>query len=100
LTGAQRAGLRLALGVGAVIAVLIGTIFGLSFYSLPPTPHPPANATPDSIARYKELVDIYKVLSETTLDRAIRLFQAMVASTLLPVFTGILGYIFGERSKG
>jgi hypothetical protein len=92
-------GLKLAWAVltGMVLATIV--VLWLSFSG--PTPAFPAaptgNATADEIARYKELATVYGVFLDARTDRAIRLFQTVVVTALLPTFTAILGYIFGTR---
>ena len=48
----------------------------------------------------KELIENYKVLRETAADGATKLFDLIVVKALLPVFTLILGYIFGSQARG
>jgi hypothetical protein len=104
LSPIQWIGLALAGGVFAYIVIASIAIFLVSFRSLtlPAPPSPPTNAA--DVEHYKQLVDEYKVASDVyqqmaklQLDRALQLFQLIVASTILPAFTGILGYIFGSR---
>jgi len=65
---------------------------------------PSASGDPD---HYKQLVDAYKASSDVyqqmakaQVERATQLFQLVVASTILPAFTAILGYIFGSKKSG
>jgi hypothetical protein len=46
----------------------------------------------------KKLADNLKVLSDASIDRSLKLFDDIVGRVLLPVFTSILGYIFGTRA--
>ena len=100
----QRVGLWLALAFFAYILVASGAIFYVSFYcvKLPPLPVPPTNF--GDTEQYKTLVDIYRQaadayqqLAKAQVERAVSLFQLVVASTILPVFSAILGYIFGSK---
>jgi len=49
---------------------------------------------------YKQSVDVYQQMAKVQVERATQLFQLVVASTILPAFTAILGYIFGSRKSG
>ena len=97
----------LALAFFAYILIATGTIFFVSFrcVQLPPFPTPPINS--GDPAQYKALVDAYKQSAEVyqqmaklQVERATQLFQLVVASTILPVFSAILGYIFGSKKSG
>jgi len=103
----QRVGLWLALAFFAYILIATSTIFFVSFrcVRLPPFPTPPINS--GDPAQYKALTDIYKQSAEVyqqmakvQVERATQLFQLVVASTILPVFSAILGYIFGSKKSG
>jgi hypothetical protein len=107
VTPLQRVGYKLALYVFAYIVVASGVIFYVSFrcLQLPPLPTPPVNS--GDAQHYKDLVDAYKIsadayqqLAKVQIDRATQLFQLVVASTILPAFTAILGYIFGSKKAG
>ena len=100
----QRVGYKLALFVLGYIFVASVSIFFVSFKSLncPSFPPPPAN--PGNLDQYKQLVDAYKAsadvyqqIAKVQVERATQLFQLVVASTILPAFTAILGYIFGSK---
>jgi hypothetical protein len=102
----QRVGLWLALAFFAYILIATGTIFFISFHciQLPPFPNPPLNS--GDPAQYKALTDVYKQSTEVyqqmakvQVERATQLFQLVVASTILPVFSAILGYIFGSKKS-
>ena len=106
LSQLQSVGVWLAGGVFLYILLASAAIFLVSFrgIKLPPAPVPPANITDPE--HYKQLVDAYKAATETyaqmaklQVERAIQLFQLVVASTILPTFTAILGYIFGSRKS-
>ncbi len=103
----QRVGLWLALAFFGYIILASGTIFFVSFrcFQLPAFPSPPS--TSGDLEQYKRLVDAYKQSSDVyqqmakaQVERATQLFQLVVASTILPVFSAILGYIFGSRKSG
>jgi len=100
----QRVGYHLALFVLAYIFLASVAIFLVSFrcLSLPPFPTPPANiANADQykqlVDSYKASADVYQLIAKTQVERATQLFQLVVASTILPAFTAILGYIFGSK---
>jgi hypothetical protein len=107
VTPLQRVGYKLALFVFFYIVGASIVIFVVSFrcMQLPAFPTPPA--IPADADHYKQLVDAYKAsadvyqeLAKAQVDRATHLFQLVVASTILPAFTAILGYIFGSRKSG
>jgi hypothetical protein len=93
----QLAGLLLALGVGSVIAVVTGFVLVKWIWTSPWTGVPPnlSNMTPDQA---KALVENIKSLSDVASTRCLTIFDAIVTKALLPVFTSILGYIFGTRA--
>jgi uncharacterized membrane protein len=103
----QRVGYKLALFVLGYMFIASITIFIVSFryIQLPPLPMPPSSS--GDAERYKQLLDGYKLsadvyqqMAKVQVERATQLFQLVVASTILPAFTAILGYIFGSRKSG
>lgn len=107
LTPLQKVGYKLALFVFFYIVGASLLIFFVSFrcIQIPALPAMPAPSTDSE--HYKQLLDAYKASSEVYLqlakaqvERATQLFQLVVASTILPAFTAILGYIFGSRKSG
>lgn len=48
--------------------------------------------------KVKEAVDTYSELHDSTWNRTTTLFDLIVVKALLPIFTTILGYIFGSRA--
>ena len=96
-TWTQRAGLRLAAGVGALgtlvtLAILARWIW-MSWGIASPTIS--SGLKPDEV---DALVKNYKMLQDQAFQSASQMFEAIVVKALLPVFTSILGYIFGARS--
>lgn len=93
LSGIQRVGTWLALGVGAVIAfVTVATVvYAFSHAPTPPTLPPDADVAAKLIANYK-------LLAEAQWTGPAGMFDTIVFKALLPVFTTILGYIFGSRA--
>ena len=109
LTPTQQAGLWLAAGVGlTIIGVLVFTaVVWFQTAPKPPVLLPlPALTDPakakDVLAGYQALnqaaLDNYKALNAEAISRVTSLFDLLATKTLLPIFTAILGYIFGSRA--
>lgn len=92
----QRTGLVLAAGVGILAACVIAVVIWKIFASVPPAPIIPAGADP---ANVKMILENYKTLQQVKLEPYTTLLDSIVVKMLLPIFTSILGYIFGTRSK-
>ena len=97
LSAIQEAGLRLALGVGLAIAVVTATSLAYWLYYAPKIPS--ALLETGVIETSSSLLSNYKDVSKTVLDQATSIFDLIVTKALLPVFTSILGYIFGSRQE-
>jgi hypothetical protein len=95
LTPTQLAGLRLALGVGLAIALVTALVFLDCFMGRPILPSVSVGTTPDQA---EKMVQSFKELNAVNLDRATKLFDLIVVRAFLPVFTAILGYVFGSRA--
>jgi hypothetical protein len=93
----RQAGMRLALGVGLLISVVTIMLAAHWMVTAPWTGVPP-HFSEMKTADGKALVENLKTISDLAADRSIRLFDAIVSRALLPVFTAILGYIFGSRT--
>ncbi len=93
LSGIQRVGTWLALAVGALIAVVTVATVVYAFSHAPTPPTLPENA--DTAAK---LIANYKQLAEAQWTGPAGMFDTIVFKALLPVFTTILGYIFGSRA--
>ena len=100
-------GLWLAIAFFVYIILASAAIFFVSFrwFQLPALPVPPLNSgDADQYKRlvdaYKQSNDIYQQMARLQVERATQLFQLVVASTILPVFSAILGYIFGSKRSG
>lgn len=91
LTATQAAGMQLAWAVGAAILVVIVFVC-VDWLVMIPHARPAVNAT-------RDVIDNYKDMRESATDDAAKLFDLIVAKALLPVFTAILGYIFGSRES-
>jgi hypothetical protein len=81
-------------------------IFIVSFCveRLPPVLMPPASSGDAEQYKvlaeaYKQSADVYQQMAKAQVDRAIQLFQLVVASTILPAFTAVPGYIFGSKKS-
>jgi len=103
----QRVGYKLALFVLLYMVCATAVIFIVSFrcIQLPAMPAPPASAGDAEhykllVDAYKASADIYQQMAKVQVERATQLFQLVVASTTLPAFTAILGYIFGSKRSG
>jgi hypothetical protein len=64
---------------------------------LPPEPQPPAHLTAADVETYRALSEHYTTLANAAEKRAIKIFETCIAAALLPVFTGIIGFIFGRE---
>jgi hypothetical protein len=89
----QRTGLLLAAGVGALGAVVMLALVAKWFWYAPAIP--PA-ADPATV---KTILENYKALQQTALEPFTTLFDSIVVKVLLPIFTSILGYIYGSRTN-
>jgi uncharacterized membrane protein len=102
----QKVGFNLALIVFAYIVIASVVIFYVSFWrtQVPSLPALPIGVDPqhykEQLEVYKASVDIYQQIAKAQVERATQLFQLVVASTILPAFAAILGYIFGSKRSG
>ena len=94
-TYVQRAGLFLAAGVGAVIALVILGVFILVIRT-----HPALASLSSNEKCIPLTIEAYKELSTVSVQNAKELFQVIVIQALLPVLTAILGYIFARGDRG
>lgn len=97
LTGMQRAGFWLTVGVGAVTTLVI---CGLGLDWMVRSPLLPAFSLSLSgtlSGTEKEMIGHYSELSDIATGRTLQLFNQFVVSALLPIFTLLLGYTFGSR---
>ena len=96
-TWLQRTGVLLAGGVGALgTIVTLALIAGWMFIS----PRPPVIPAGVDVDTAKTMIENYKSLQQVALEPYTGLFDSIVVKVLLPVFTSILGYIFGsQRNK-
>ncbi len=92
----QRTGLVLAAFVGATGAVVTFALVAKWVFYAPPVP---AIQPGTDQAAVKALLDNYRTLQQIALEPFTTLFDSIVVKVLLPVFTSILGYIFGSRAN-
>jgi hypothetical protein len=92
----QRTGLILAGCVGTLAAIVMLSLICSWMWSAPHIPAIPAGADPTTV---KTVLENYKNLQQIVLEPYTTLFDSIVVKVLLPVFTSILGYIFGTRSN-
>jgi hypothetical protein len=90
----QRIGLRLAAWVGTTGAAVILLLLLKWMISGPRVPVLPADP-----AAAKVVLENYRSLQQIALEPFTTIFDSVIVKVLLPVFTGILGYIFGSRTS-
>ena len=89
ISGPQLAAFWLAVGVGGLIAVVI---IGVGIFWATHTPTaPPVTADPLHIEAFTQM-------TAAVADKATSIFDSVVVRALLPVFTTLLGYIFGSQT--
>jgi uncharacterized YccA/Bax inhibitor family protein len=92
----QRTGLILAGFVGAAGAIVTFALVGKWVFYAPAVPVIQPGADPGVV---KAIIENYRTLQQIALEPFTSLFDSIVVKVLLPVFTTILGYIFGSQSK-
>jgi len=92
----QRAGLRLALGVGALIALVTVVLVAFLWSNYPSPPNTDYIRDP---AQAKAVIENFKILADLAVKNAVDLFHPIVTQALLPEFTAILGYIFAKSGR-
>jgi len=96
LTPIQRAGMNLIYWVGLVIVLVIIALCVDWFIN---APHLPPLSGMQQSNNATIAIDTYKQLVDLAYIRFSNIFDLVVVKVLLPVFTTILGYIFGTRSE-
>jgi hypothetical protein len=91
----QRTGLILAAFVGATGAIVTFALVAKWIFYAPAAPVIPPGA---EAATVKAILDNYRTLQQIALDPFTSLFDSVVVKVVLPVFTSILGYIFGSAT--
>jgi hypothetical protein len=95
LSPIQQAGLKLAGGVGLVIAlVTLVTVVHWWLY----TPSIPKELLTADTQAGKDILANYTSVAQSAADQATRIFDLIVSKAFLPIFTTIIGYIFGSRA--
>lgn len=91
----QKTGLLLAGSVGCLATVVtLALIIKWICYA----PSIPAISAEVDHEKARALIENYKQLQQVTLEPFTTLFDSIVVKVLLPVFTSILGYIFGSQN--
>jgi len=100
LTPLQQAGMRLAIGVGAVTFLVMVGLWTHWMWHTPTVPSLVIDSTNGQavITDTKLLMDNYKIAAELAMDGPSRMFDQMVVKMLYPLFTLILGYVFGANN--
>jgi len=92
----QRTGLILAGCVGGLMFVVVLALLGKWLVSAPAAPVIPQGADANTT---KALLENYKALQQIAMEPYTAFFDMIFLKALLPIFTSILGYIFGSRSS-
>ena len=88
--------MQLALGVGIISVIVLGCIMGAWIIALLRI-----SQLPDlRVAVDAKILENYKTAYAMAAEEPLKWFDGVVAKILLPLFTLILGYIFGERTRG
>lgn len=98
LTPTQSAAFRLAIGVGCAILVVtaIAVIdWGWWGYVAPP----PLTSSGSADGSYAKQIQDYQALLEVKQQRAMGLFDSLVVKAFLPLFTAMVGYLFGTHNR-
>jgi hypothetical protein len=90
--------MRLATGVGIVTTLAIVLIIADWMAKAPWLGVPSGLAQMDP-TQAKAAMENLKTLNDASVESAVKMFDTIVARSLLPVFTAILGYIFGTRAS-
>jgi len=94
LSGPQMAGVFLAVLVGVLIAFVTTWLIRDSLGRIPAVTTLDINM-PD--AELKAAIANYNALQDAASTRVVQVFEKVVITAFLPVFTSILGYIFGSK---
>ncbi len=89
-TPVQKIGKEFGWGLFLLIGLITIALFLEYFHLIPETP----SATAD-----KTTIDNYKAVSALVLSNTKELFDGVVGRVLFPLFTTILGYIFGVGER-
>jgi hypothetical protein len=100
LTALQRAGVNLTIGVGLVASIVIFVL--VSYWTrtspdLPALPTDISNLDDAKLNTWKLLLENYKTAYAVALDGPLQIFDQVIVKVLLPLFTLLLGYVFGTN---
>ena|SRR5258708_38729913 len=90
----QRSGLALAASVGTLATVVTLALIIKWICYAPPIPVIAADMDHE---KARLAIENYKQLQQIVLEPFTTLFDSIVVKVLLPIFTSILGYIFGSQ---
>lgn len=102
LTETQKAGMRLAIGVGS-LATVCTLIVVVGYFATAPAALTSADllgsakTLAENADAAKKVIENYKALRELHSEQTAKLFDTVVVKMLLPIFTLLLGYIFGNQ---
>lgn len=104
LTDRDKAALVLAKWTGIIGAGLIAVIllnFIVNVWNLPSAPLLDKSllVPPKSHADAQALLTYYKTINEVTSDQTNKIFDIVITKTIVPIFTLILGFVFGSRTE-
>jgi hypothetical protein len=92
----QRTGLILAGCVGGLMFVVVLALLGKWMVSAPALPVIPTGTDANTA---KTVLENYKALQQIAMEPYTAFFDMIFFKALLPIFTSILGYIFGSRGS-
>lgn len=94
----EKAAFYIAVGLGIVITVVIFFV-GIDWISAAPTLSLPStdNLTSEKLENVEKLIEQYQTINGLAMDRAKELFDLIVVKSLLPIFTSLLGFLFGTQ---
>jgi TctA family transporter len=91
------AGMILALSVGVLITVVLFFVLLKWYNSVPAYPKDILEASTTQEVSQRLLAN-YTTLSKSASDLSLGMFDTIVQKALLPLFTLIIGYIFGNQT--
>lgn len=102
LSPVQFVGFWLAMGIMAVILIVLIAIILYAVFNTPPMFALPSFAslsTVEDVERAQKYVAAYNELKKSSIEDTVKLFTTAISTTFIPVLTTILGYIFGSQAK-
>lgn len=97
LTGEQWVAVWLAGGVFSLMLITIVAVFGVYWASLPSHLNVPQQLDAKNAESFRLAVEQYTAIANAAQERAMKTFETCIAAALLPLFAGIVGYIFGRE---